>query len=88
MPRSRKHVSGGQRHDAASAAEGEGFVSEQSYSCCCDIAHSLDRMQCSGCKRMRYRTETPFGDIGGYLWGEPCVCDPRPPTVAEAAVKP
>lgn len=49
----------------------------------CDIERSLDAMQCSGCQRMRYRTETPFGDIGAYFWGEPCTCEPRPPSVLE-----
>ena len=51
----------------------------------CDIERSLDRMQCSGCKRMRYRTdEERFSKLGAYLWGDPCTCDPKPPTVAVA----
>lgn len=51
----------------------------------CDIEHGLSGMECSACGRMRYRTETPLGNIGGYLWGEPCTCDPRPPSTREAS---
>lgn len=51
----------------------------------CDIRHSLDIMQCSVCERMRYRTETAvFKGVGAYLWGDPCTCDPKPPSVYEA----
>lgn len=50
----------------------------------CNIEHGLDRMHCTGCGRMRYRTETPLGNIGAYLWGEPCTCpEPRPQTRAD-----
>ncbi len=49
----------------------------------CDIAYMLDSMQCSACRRMRYRTEPLFGNLGEYLWGARCVCaDPLPPTLA------
>jgi hypothetical protein len=50
----------------------------------CDITHMLDEMQCSGCKRMRYREDDPTG-MAWALWGERCACDPRPPSVAGAA---
>lgn len=49
----------------------------------CDIQYCLDRMECGACKRMRYRTETPLGNFGEYLWGERCQCDPQTPSVAE-----
>ncbi len=50
----------------------------------CDITRSLDRMQCSQCERMRYRVDTPMtAELGAYFWGEPCSCDPKPPTVAD-----
>lgn len=47
----------------------------------CDIEYCLDRMQCTGCGRMRYRAEA--SGMGAYLWGEPCACpEPRPATRA------
>lgn len=48
----------------------------------CDLEYMLDGMQCSGCKRMRYATDsiaTPFAES---LWGKRCACpDPRPPSI-------
>lgn len=49
----------------------------------CGIERGLDAMECSGCHRMRYRTDPPYSDIGRAFWGEPCACDPRPPSVLE-----
>lgn len=50
----------------------------------CDIQHCLDRMECSVCRRMRYRQDVPrLTEFGVYLWGEPCDCDPKPPSLAE-----
>lgn len=49
----------------------------------CDIEWVLASMECSVCKRMRYRTETPIGNFGAYLWGDPCACDPRPPSMLD-----
>lgn len=51
----------------------------------CDIEYSMASMQCSGCKRMRYREETLLGNIGAYLWGERCTCAPRPPSMREVS---
>lgn len=46
----------------------------------CRIERDLTRMQCSVCKRMRYRTDDDFArSLGGWLWGEPCTCDPSTP---------
>lgn len=57
----------------------------------CGIEHHLDTMQCSVCQRMRYRKRDgtvmdKLTAIGEALWGERCVCDPQPPSVAEAKV--
>jgi hypothetical protein len=57
----------------------------------CDITRNLDSMQCSVCKRMRYRLDddtAPCPGLGRALWGDRCECDPRPPSVYEARVKP
>ena len=32
-------------------------------------------MLCSGCERMRYDST-----VIGPVWGDPCACDPRPPS--------
>lgn len=51
----------------------------------CDIQHGLDSMQCSVCQRMRYRRDhEQLTAFAGYLWGDACECDPRPPSVADA----
>lgn len=50
----------------------------------CRIDRDLKAMLCSGCDRMRYRSEPPFGELGAWLWGDPCACpEPRPPTSLE-----
>lgn len=51
----------------------------------CDIQYILACMQCSGCKQMRYRTDDErFSKLSAALWGDPCTCDPKPPSVYEA----
>lgn len=51
----------------------------------CEIEELKDGMQCSVCKRMRYRTDVSgvLGNLGEYLWGSACSCDPKPPTVLQ-----
>lgn len=55
----------------------------------CNITFLLDSMQCSGCQRMRYRERDGSRaadmavEIAEAVWGDRCVCDPRPPTVYE-----
>jgi hypothetical protein len=41
----------------------------------CDLQYLMHRMECSGCNRMRYRT-----NVIGAIWGDPCKCDPKPPS--------
>lgn len=42
----------------------------------CSIDRDLTRMECSACHKMRYRTDDEFArSLGGWLWGDPCVCD-------------
>lgn len=53
----------------------------------CDLEYSLDGMQCSGCRRMRYATDAPasLSQLAEVIWGERCVCpEPRPPSVRTA----
>lgn len=41
----------------------------------CDIEHSLARMECPHCKRMRYRTDDELARrLGEYFWGPACKC--------------
>lgn len=47
----------------------------------CDIEYLLDSMQCSGCSHMRYRQDGAAKEMAEYVWGDPCLCDPRPPSV-------
>ena len=49
----------------------------------CDIEYGLKSMECSSCKRMRYRQDSPapLANFGAYLWGAPCKCAPCPLTI-------
>lgn len=49
----------------------------------CDLEYMMTSMECSGCRRMRYRVGVVVGNLGEYLWGDQCSCDPRPPSVWE-----
>lgn len=46
----------------------------------------LKEMECSVCRRMRYRVDdTQTSAIGAWLWGDPCACPaPLPPNMWEA----
>jgi hypothetical protein len=44
--------------------DNEGTLNENQLCRDCSIQQSLDLMQCSGCQRMRYRTETSSLSLG------------------------